>query len=169
MRRFSQLHWRILAIGWACVMWIFSTGTFRSERSQRLADRSAAYLLGEGTASPAATELANDIVRKASHVFEYAVLACLLYLALERLQSRLWDRRAAISAILLAIAYGAIDEFHQYFVPKRGASIIDVGIDSMGATLGIWLLHRFFHRLNGQTGSVLPNRDTPTRYKTSGA
>lgn len=37
-------------------------------------------------------------------------------------------------------AYAISDEIHQYFVPGRGPSIIDVGIDSLGVILGIFLI-----------------------------
>ena len=38
---------------------------------------------------------------------------------------------------LLAILYAASDEFHQSFVAGRGATVMDVGIDSIGAGLGL--------------------------------
>ena len=38
---------------------------------------------------------------------------------------------------LLAILYAVLDELHQSFVPGRGATMSDVGIDSIGAGLGI--------------------------------
>ena len=38
---------------------------------------------------------------------------------------------------LQAILYAASDEFHQSFVSGRGATVIDVGIDTIGAGLGL--------------------------------
>lgn len=40
-------------------------------------------------------------------------------------------------AWILAVLYAATDEFHQLFVPGRGAWIVDVGIDGAGALLGL--------------------------------
>ena len=36
------------------------------------------------------------------------------------------------TAFLLSIAYGITDEIHQFFVPGRFCSIIDVGFDAIG-------------------------------------
>ena len=43
----------------------------------------------------------------------------------------------------LVIAYGMLDEFHQYFVPGRSPDIYDVMADAVGAMLGVWLSSRF--------------------------
>jgi VanZ family protein len=45
-------------------------------------------------------------------------------------------------AVLLSGLYGVTDEFHQAFVPGRGAAALDVGIDTLGAALGVWLALR---------------------------
>ncbi len=45
---------------------------------------------------------------------------------------------------LLAILYAASDEFHQSFVAGRGSTAMDVGIDSIGAGLGLlWAKKKF--------------------------
>ena len=40
----------------------------------------------------------------------------------------------------IGVTYAGLDELHQYFVPGRGSSIIDVGIDSLGVFTGIFIL-----------------------------
>ena len=42
--------------------------------------------------------------------------------------------------MLVGVTYAASDEFHQSFVPGRGPSIIDVGIDSLGVLTGILIV-----------------------------
>jgi VanZ family protein len=69
------------------------------------------------------------VLRKGAHMTEYAVLACLLMRALG---SYGW-------AFGLAVAYAATDEFHQTFVRGRHGSPIDVGIDAVGALIGLWV------------------------------
>ena len=40
----------------------------------------------------------------------------------------------------VGVIYAVSDEVHQYFIPGRNASIIDVGIDSLGVLTGIFIL-----------------------------
>jgi VanZ family protein len=44
----------------------------------------------------------------------------------------------------LTVLFGASDELHQAFVPGRQSTLIDVGIDAVGAFLG--LLPSLYHR-----------------------
>lgn len=73
-------------------------------------------------------------VGRVCHVGEYAGLAALLYRALQpgRLPSA-----AAVGALLLSLAYGLTDEFHQSFVPGREFSLLDLGWDGLGAVIGL--------------------------------
>lgn len=84
----------------------------------------------------------NLLIRKAAHVTEYAILTGLLFRALHWSIAGFW-RRAAI-ALVPALIFAPLDEFHQSFVPSRGASPIDVLIDYSGAILGI-LICRAIH------------------------
>ena len=45
-----------------------------------------------------------------------------------------------IISLSVGIIYAISDEIHQYFIPGRGPSIIDVGIDSFGVLTGIFIL-----------------------------
>ena len=88
------------------------------------------------------------VVRKAAHMTEFAVLAWLVWRALRRpvrADSRPWSRRGAWSALGLAVLYATTDEVHQSFVPNRTGSVFDVGIDTVGAALGllaVWMVFR---------------------------
>ena len=77
-------------------------------------------------------------VRKGGHLSEYALLGILLLRALRA--TILVDAplfKSGLAALLLAAAYAASDEFHQSFVPSRGASVRDVLIDTCGAFVGL--------------------------------
>lgn len=74
-------------------------------------------------------------MRKGAHVTEYALFSMLLYHSLNG--SSEWRRRTALWTILITAGYSLSDEFHQMFVPGRGPSLLDSGIDTMGACLGI--------------------------------
>jgi VanZ family protein len=70
------------------------------------------------------------VLRKGAHLTEFAILAVLLVRATG---SYAW-------ALVLTVAYAASDEVHQLFVRGRHGSPIDVGIDTVGALIGLYLL-----------------------------
>ena len=90
----------------------------------------------------------HQLVRKAGHVSEYAILAVLLWRALpdySDAQKPLWKRRKAALVLAIAVLYAGSDEFHQSFVHSRTGAIGDVVIDSCGASVGLlsaWALGR---------------------------
>jgi VanZ family protein len=89
--------------------------------------------------------------RKWAHVTEYAILAMLLWRALRKPGDSVngWSWPAAGRIAFLAMLFAATDEFHQLFVPTRGASVVDVLIDTSGAVLGllfVWVIGRWRQR-----------------------
>ena len=87
-------------------------------------------------------------LRKTGHMAEYALLAGLLWRALNGSElglSRPWPRRLAWWTWGLAVAYAASDELHQSFVASREGTLRDVGIDGLGAAVAIgaiWFIGR---------------------------
>ena len=45
----------------------------------------------------------------------------------------------AVLTWVLAVGYGATDEFHQMFVPNRTAALDDLAADALGALVGVTL------------------------------
>jgi VanZ family protein len=78
--------------------------------------------------------LVHQLARKLAHVAEYAILSYLWFKALSQ-GRRTWSSRWALWALGLSISYALLDEYHQAFVPSRTASLMDVGIDSLGALM----------------------------------
>ena len=77
-----------------------------------------------------------------AHLFEYSVLAALLWRALQN------TAKTSLSLSLLVIiftsAYGFADELHQLFVPSRTFSLIDLSVDTLAAIL-IALINGVFY------------------------
>ncbi len=74
-------------------------------------------------------------LRKVAHFLEFCSLGmCLRWLFGMLLRSKL---RPLILPLLTSFAAACIDETIQMFIPGRGPGIKDVGIDTMGATVGI--------------------------------
>lgn len=83
-------------------------------------------------------------IRKAAHVTEFAVLAVLLRLRLDRT-----GKRGFFTTWGCAAAAGGIDETIQIF-SQRGSQFTDVCIDACGALLGLLLLRLFLRLRKGK-------------------
>jgi VanZ family protein len=79
------------------------------------------------------------IARKLAHAAEYALLCFLWWRAL---RTRLSPQMAAAAAFAITLAYAATDEYHQTFVSGRSGSVVDVGIDALGAGVAAVVLAR---------------------------
>jgi VanZ family protein len=77
---------------------------------------------------------------KAWHVFEYSVLGLLMFRALHSSGGGLGLRRshAAILSIAACFTFAGLDELRQSFVPKREASIFDVALDALAASVAVF-------------------------------
>ena len=77
------------------------------------------------------------LIRKGAHFSVYLILGILTSNAL--CISDVPLKKQILYALTISILYAASDEFHQSFVPGRGPSIIDVGVDTGGAIVGIFI------------------------------
>jgi VanZ family protein len=73
---------------------------------------------------------------KVEHFGVYGLLGILVIDAVRR-TSTLTLPKAALVAILITSAYGASDEFHQWFVPNRSCDVWDWTADTIGGILGV--------------------------------
>lgn len=83
-------------------------------------------------------ETGGGLLRKLAHFCEFCTLGMLLAW-LFGMRCRTWLRRKGLP-LLCGIAAACADETIQRFVPGRGPSLRDVGIDTAGVILGILLL-----------------------------
>jgi VanZ family protein len=81
-----------------------------------------------------------DLVgRKLVHMAEYALLFFLWWRALRTVTPR---SQAIALALAISIGYAVTDEFHQSFVEGRNGNLVDVAIDTVGASLAAFLVQR---------------------------
>jgi VanZ family protein len=90
----------------------------------------------------------QTVVRKGSHMTEYAVLTLLLWRAFRdsaQNPRRPWNWRHAGAALAAAMLFAASDEWHQTWVAERQGQVSDVLIDTAGAVAGmgaLWAIGR---------------------------
>jgi VanZ family protein len=90
---------------------------------------------------------------KLVHLIEYAILGALAARAIHG--SMLITLRAAlIWAFALSVGWGALDELHQAFVPRRSADLLDLSADIVGALLGVLCYRRFSRKRQAHAETV---------------
>lgn len=141
----SRRVWFALAAAWMIVIFCFSNqkADSSSEISGTLAyqvvegiDLAAGMAWGEDTRLLYAKAIEHPL-RKAAHMTEYAVLAC-IFLGNFSCYPQTRKRRYAWAQVSAAL-YAVTDEFHQLFINGRSGEMKDVAIDSAGAFLGLLL------------------------------
>jgi VanZ family protein len=120
--------------------------------------------------SPEALAQVHFVLRKLGHVTEYAILAMLFWRALRRetdpqIKAVLRLRSGQtlfLSVWILCAIFAATDEFHQSFVPSRGAAWSDVMIDSAGAIFGLLISARIARGRDERSGK---SKVSPGKFK----
>jgi VanZ family protein len=144
--RFFLGFW-LPVILWMCFIFWMSTDTFSFEHTSSLVE-STLYLLFP-KASAQTVNLTHALIRKLGHLTEYFVLGLLLFRAFRGETSKKWSWRWTSLAMIILIAYAASDEFHQSFTLSRGASVKDVGIDTLGGIFS-QIVIAFVYRRHGK-------------------
>ncbi|HUI42536.1 MAG TPA: VanZ family protein [Terriglobia bacterium] len=92
------------------------------------------------TVSPHTFDLLHLCLRKLAHLTEYGIFGLLIYAASLETRDFAWRPRLALRSIVIAGLYSLTDEYHQSFVMSRTPSLIDCGIDTTGASLGMLMV-----------------------------
>lgn len=123
---------------WMGFIFFASTSEFSASNTGRIL-RPLLLWINPGM-SEESLALAHFIVRKLSHLTEYAILGLLAGRAFVRSTHQSLRRRWFLFALLLVAFYALSDEFHQLFVPSRTGSIYDSLIDITGGLTALSLL-----------------------------
>ena len=81
----------------------------------------------------------HGLLRKLAHFTEFCCLGMLLSWLFAMLLKKPWQ--LTVYPILCGFLAACTDETIQCFVPDRGPGIKDVGIDTLGVTLGIVIIY----------------------------
>ena len=140
----QKLKCWLAVVLWMAVIFVMSSDLGSGAHTSRIIDPLLLWLMPQ--ISPAGVARAHFLIRKAGHLTEYAILGILLWRAWTIPTggtNQPWRWKTALFSLSLAAVYAAGDEFHQSFVPSRGASVQDVVIDACGACLGLMVLRAF--------------------------
>jgi VanZ family protein len=80
---------------------------------------------------------------KVAHAAEYFVFSVLLFRYFVLGQHKSPDQ-ALCFCLVIGISYAALDELHQFFIPKRECSIYDFIADAVGILAGICAARQYF-------------------------
>lgn len=142
----KSLIWKRSVLGTAVFIWmgvIFLFSAQDGDTSQGLSDGIAQLIAGvihpdyknlPPGESAVFLETVQFFIRKTAHFLEYALLGLLIAWLLATFP-RL-KRWTMLMAPAICAAYATLDEFHQFYVGGRDASLRDVAIDSAGALFG---------------------------------
>jgi VanZ family protein len=141
-------YWGVV-LAWMVFISVLSGDPFSASNTHRYLDPILRYFFPDLTASEFAS--AHWCIRKSAHFSEYFILGCLTYWACRRGRTPRWRTTWMLQALGLATLYGLVDEAHQAFVPSRSPSLLDSGIDSLGAATSqvlIYLRHLLRTRIS---------------------
>lgn len=138
----TLLRW-VPVVVWAAFISWFSTDAFSARSTNSYIDPVLRWIFGDLT--PAGFRLAHNVVRKSAHLVEYAILGALTCRAQVAPRMPI-PRSLALRTLAACAAYALLDEAHQSFVPSRTGSIVDVLVDTTGATIGAFTIAAWRNR-----------------------
>lgn len=99
------------------------------------------YLSGKPSDAVINTGLSFDrLLKECLHLIEFAVLYLLWVIAF--IAGGRFSRQTNRMAAVMSVLYGFIDEFHQYFVPFRSATITDLLKDTVGVVIAYLIIKK---------------------------
>ncbi len=148
MIRTSKRMWLCGLLVLLNVLFIWGNSILTREVSAAISQFVGRLLSGffTGPTTPAEGE-GHGILRKLAHVTEFCSLGVLLSWGVRMLREK--PLEWYVLPLLLGAAVAGVDEIIQIFSPGRGPHIRDVGIDSIGVVLGIFiftLIYTLFHK-----------------------
>lgn len=139
MRELSKrlIYW-LPPVIWGLVIGSFSSSRFSSSWSMAVLREILAFF--HVSVSPSGWIRLNALVRTAAHLGEYALFTLLLFWAWRAGREEKWRWSWAAGSVLTALLLAAADEIHQSQVALRDGSIVQFGLDFVGAIAALSVL-----------------------------
>jgi hypothetical protein len=97
--------------------------------------------------------VADSFIKESLHLIEFAILY-LLFVGFLLAEGKLTIKTNWFVAVI-SMMYGVIDEIHQYFVPYRSATVIDVIKDVTGVLVCYWIVYYSYFVKKNLLGSFM--------------
>ena len=124
---------------WMLIISLFSTDHFSGQQTSRFIGPLLRFFMpGVEDATISTIQL---IIRKTGHLTEYAILFLLWFRTLHRYYPKplnVWNTWTGARCLCICAGYAALDEWHQTLTSHRVGSPLDVGLDSLGATIALF-------------------------------
>jgi VanZ family protein len=127
-------YWFPVLLAMAFIFWM-STKTFSAENTYIIIEPILRFF--SPSLSRRKIAVIHWVIRKLAHLTEYFISGLLLFRAFRSGSSERWKWRWVYSTLVVVLLLAASDEFHQSFVSTRTASVVDVGIDTVGGVLAL--------------------------------
>ena len=91
-----------------------------------------------------------DWFDKILHFVVFGILGFLTTRGMNHSSNQFLKQKYFVMGILISVLYSITDEVHQYFVPGRYASLLDLIADILGIIMFAWIYRRFLINKNKQ-------------------
>jgi VanZ family protein len=149
-------YW-IPAILVGIVISLFSTHYFNGEQTARFILPILRWIFPHAT--PRTLRFLHIGIRKLAHILEFGGFSISVFHGI-RGPRQGWRWNWAIFTLLIAVAFAALDEWHQFYVPLREARVRDAFIDAYGALVAqtfVWIYSRW-QTNRGASKITIPSR-----------
>lgn len=145
--KIKRIIYTTLLLIWMLIIFLFSNQN--ADNSQSTSDRVANFII-DVVEVITNKEISDDdrnsfvedsrfIIRKTAHFTIYFVLGILICLTLTSYQIN----NRIVFSIIFCLLYVCSDEIHQMFSDGRTFKLLDILIDSVGASIGILITSKF--------------------------
>ncbi len=126
-----------IPVAWMLLMFIFSTDVGSMQNTKSFLLPMIRFIFSELSQEQLTQVLV--LIRKSAHLIEYAILSALWYYVFSRSDGR-FTSHPVLFALLISVVYAGLDELHHALLQSRTGSLLDVGIDTVGAVLGVGIV-----------------------------
>ena len=146
----------ILIVVWMITIFIFSgqQGTESGGTSRKFTVAIIQIITGKRLSlNDPFIEGVQFAIRKLAHFTIYAIGGFLIMNYTYSIEKTM--KQKVLFSVALGGSYAITDEIHQFFVPGRSAQIFDVGIDTLGVIVGIFvylIIRRIIQNLINKIG-----------------